>query len=235
MTDPTLDRRIFLTSAVLAGASTGASALAEPTAPAVSGAAFAPQPAPMPFDPKAVPGLSEKLLTSHYGNNYLGAVKRLGAICAQFAALDPTSAPGFLLNGLKREELIAWNSMVLHELYFAGLGAPGRPRAALGMAIERDFGSHARWRAEFSGMGKALGGGSGWVILTWSHRDRRLVNQWAADHTMTLAGGTPILALDMYEHAYTIDYGAKAGAYVDAFMNAITWSAADAAFAKAGG
>jgi superoxide dismutase, Fe-Mn family len=81
-------------------------------------------------------------------------------------------------------------------------------------------------------MGKALGGGSGWVLLTWSPRDRRLVNQWAADHTMTLAGGTPILALDMYEHAYAIDYGAKAAAYVDAVVAGLNWSAADAIFAK---
>ena len=69
----------------------------------------------------------------------------------------------------------------------------------------RDFGSDARWRAEFAGMGKALGGGSGWVVLTWNHCDHRLANQWAADHTMTLAGGRPILALDMYEQAYQID------------------------------
>ena len=82
-------------------------------------------------------------------------------------------------------------------------------------------------------MGKALGGGSGWVLLTYSHRDSRLVNQWASDHSMTLAGGTPILALDMYEHAYAIDYGAKAGAYVDAFMGAVNWTAADSNFARA--
>jgi Fe-Mn family superoxide dismutase len=82
-------------------------------------------------------------------------------------------------------------------------------------------------------MGKALGGGSaGWC---WrDHRDQRLVNQWAADHTMALASATPILVLDMYEHAYAIDYGAKAGAYVDAFMVAINWSAADARLAKTG-
>ena len=59
-------------------------------------------------------------------------------------------------------------------------------------------------------MGKALGGGSGWVLLTWSPRDRKLVNQWASDHCHTLAGATPILALDMYEHSYHIDFGAKA-------------------------
>jgi len=159
-------------------------------------------------------------------------VKRIGAITGQFAALDPATAPGFLVNGLKREELIAWNSMILHEAYFAGLGAPSQPNAALARQMEHDFGSVDRWRAEFSGMGKALAGGSGWVILQWSHRDNRLVNQWAADHTMTLAGSTPVLVLDMYEHAYALDYGAKAAAYVDAFMKTIAWSNADGVFAR---
>ena len=226
MQDSNLDRRQLVGGAALLAA---AAPVAAHAAPSTSAAAFAPTPAPMPFDPKAVTGLSEKLLTSHYANNYTGAVKRLGAITTQFAALDPATAPGFVVNGLKREELIAWNSMILHEVYFAGLGQPNRPGAALAGAIERDLGSDARWRAEFAGMGKALGGGSGWVLLTWSHRDQRLVNQWAADHTMTLAGGTPILALDMYEHAYAIDYGAKAAAYVDAFMGGVNWTAADAA------
>jgi superoxide dismutase, Fe-Mn family len=154
-------------------------------------------------------------------------------ISGQVAALDPATAPGFALNGLKREELIAWNSMILHELDFSGLGAPTRPGRALASAIERDFGSDARWHAEFAAMGKALGGGSGWVLLTYSHRDNRLVNQWTADHTMTLAGATPILALDMYEHAYAIDYGAKAAAYVDAFMGTVNWTSADSRFPKA--
>ena len=226
-----LDCRQLVGGAALLAAATPAAAQS-PT-PGGANPAFAPQPAPMPFDSRSVPGLSEKLLTSHYSNNYVGAVKRLGAIAAQFNTLDPTSTPGFVLNGLKREELIAWNSMILHELYFAGLGAPNRPGGALAQAIERDFGGDARWRAEFASMGKALGGGPGWVLLTWSHRDRRLTNQWAADHTTTLAGATPILALDMYEHAYAMDYGAKAAAYVDAFMLATNWSKADTIFAKA--
>ena len=188
---------------------------------------------PLPFDPAVLPGLSERLLASHHQNNYGGAVKRLNAIRAQLAATPPASTPGFQLNGLKREELIAWNSMVIHEIYFSQFGTPNRPGAALAAAIERDFGSDARWRAEFAAMGKALGGGSGWVLLTYSHRDKRLVNQWAADHTHVLAGGTTILALDMYEHAYAIDYGAKAAAYVDAFMAAVNWTAADGRFNKA--
>lgn len=209
--------------------------LAATAAPSIAAAQPAPSffPKPLPFDPKTIVGLSEKLLSSHHDNNYAGAVKRLGAIMTQVAGLDPATAPGFLLNGLKREELIAWNSMILHEIYFAGFGVPSKPGAALAAAIEKDFGSDARWRAEFSGMGKALGGGSGWVVLTYSHRDRRLANQWAADHTMSMADATPILVLDMFEHAYAMDYGSKAAGYVDAVMSALNWSNADARYARA--
>ena len=113
--------------------------------------------------------------------------------------------------------------MILHELYFASLGEESAPGGELREALARDFGSVDRWRAEFAAMGKAQGGGSWWVLLTWSPRDGKLVNLWAMDHTTTLAGGRPILALDMYEHSYHIDYGAKAAAYVDAFMAAINW------------
>ena len=136
---------------------------------------------PAPFDPKNVKGLSEKLLVSHYENNYTGAVKRLNAITAQLAELDFAKAPVFAINGLKREQLIAMNSMILHEAYFDCLGGGGAPSGALAEALARDFGSVDRWRAEFSAMGKAEGGGSGCVVLAYSPRDKRLVNHWAAD------------------------------------------------------
>ncbi len=220
------DRRALLGAGALAAAGLAA-------APASVAAPVKPQPKPLPFDPKSVPGLSEKLLVSHHDNNYVGAVNRLGAITAEFASLDPATAPGFRVNGLKREELIAWNSMILHEVYFAGFGPAERPSETLGQAVERDFGSFGRWAAEFAGIGKALGGGSGWVLLAWSRRDGRLVNTWAADHTMTLADGAPLVALDMYEHAYHMDYGAKAGAYVDAVMKALSWRNANLAFGRA--
>jgi Fe-Mn family superoxide dismutase len=230
MSNPKIDRRLLLGGmALAAGAAAAGAVQAQPAAPA----AFAPQPQPLPFDPKAVAGLSEKLLVSHHDNNYVGAVKRLGAIRAEFAKLDPATAPVFAINGLKREELIAWNSMILHEVYFAGLGAAAAPAPALAQAVERDFGSMDRWAGEFAAMGKALGGGSGWVILAYSPHDRRLVNTWASDHTQTLAGGTPLLALDMYEHAYQMDYGAKAAAYVDAVMKALSWGYANEAFKRA--
>src|SRR5262249_3866462 len=129
----------------------------------------------------------------------------------------------FVINGLKREELIATNSMILHELYFDGLGAEGEPDTALREALTRDFGGVDRWRAGLVAMGTAVGGGAGWGLVTYSPHDRKLVNQWAADHTQGLAAASPILALDMYEHSYHIDYGAAAAKYVDAYMENIRW------------
>src|SRR5882757_4484895 len=145
---------------------------------------------PISFKPPRLKGLSARLIASHYENNYGGAVRRLNAIRGELSTLDPTSAPGFRLNGLKREELIAANSMLLHEVYFDSLGegGGGDPTGALAEAIMRDFGSLARWRSEFVAMGKALAGGSGWVLLTRSPHPGNdgggtLSNVWAADHT----------------------------------------------------
>jgi superoxide dismutase, Fe-Mn family len=227
-------RRNFVGAAGVAAAAVTAAALSRSasaqTAPAVPKMEYAIK--KLPFDPARIKGISEKLLTSHYDNNYSGAVKRLNAITAQLAALDVAAAPVFVINGLKREELIATNSMIIHELYFDGLGGEGDPKGALAEAMKKDFGSVERWKAEFVATGKALGGGSGWVMLSYSPRDKRLVNTWAADHTMTLANGRPVLALDMYEHAYQMDYGARAAAYVDAFMQVIRWDNAGALFER---
>src|SRR5262252_1277300 len=118
---------------------------------------------PLPCDPGRIRGMSERMIISHYENNYGGAVKRLNLIEEKLAELDYASVPGFLVNGLKREQLIATNSMILHELFFDGLGAEGEPDRALQDALTRDFGSVDRWRSEFVAMGKAMGGGSGWV------------------------------------------------------------------------
>jgi superoxide dismutase, Fe-Mn family len=223
------DRRRFIeASGITAAGVIATTALNQPLAAAQAASPPGRLPVPheiksMPFDPSHIKGMSEKILISHYENNYAGAVKRLNAIEAQLASLDWPATPSFLINGLKREQLIATNSMILHEHFFGALGGGGRPAGALAAAIERDFGSFERWSAEFSAMGKAEGGGSGWVILNYSPRDKRLVNAWAADHTTTLAGGQPVLVLDMYEHAYHMDFGAKADSYVDAYMKIIRW------------
>ena len=181
---------------------------------------------PLMLDLSKLDGLSQRLIASHHENNYAGAVKRLAAIRRQLGELDWSSAPVFAINGLKREELVAANSAYLHEMYFDALGGDGvLPSNGVSVALTRDFGSVDRWRAEFTSLAKAMGGGSGWAILAWSSREGRLINHWAADHTHLLAGATPVLALDMYEHAYHMDFGAKAAAYVDAFMKNIRWDA----------
>jgi Fe-Mn family superoxide dismutase len=228
-----IDRRTALAATLTVGAALAAQGCATAQqAPGATSVKY--EIKPLPFDPKSIPGLSEGILVSHHANNYAGAVNRLGAIEAEVAKLDVAAAPGFMVNGLKREELIAMNSMILHEAYFASLGPMGgRPGSMLASQIGKDFGSEKAWRDQFTAMGKALGGGSGWVLLSWSPRAGKLVNQWAFDHTMTIADGRVLLALDMYEHAYHMDFGARAAAYVDAFMRAISWTAADQALASA--
>jgi superoxide dismutase, Fe-Mn family len=236
MTD--FDRR-FILAGVGLGAVSATTSVASPApviaaTPVQHAGMIAYSPRPLPYPAGSIAGLSERLLTSHHANNYSGAVNRIGAIQTQIARLDLATTPGFQLSGLKREEMIAVNSMIIHEVYFGGLGKSTPPGSSLGAQIEQDFGSYAAWRSEFMAMGKALGGGSGWVFLMWSPRADRLINQIAYDHTMTLADGHLIMVLDMYEHAYHMDYGARAGAYVDAIvMGALDWTQADRLFSVA--
>jgi Fe-Mn family superoxide dismutase len=181
---------------------------------------------PIHCRPWLLNGLSMPLIESHYENNYGGALRRLNAITEQLEGLDIATTPRHVISSLKREELIALNSTLLHELYFASLAfGDSAPSGMLAEALERDFGSVDRWRDEFIAIANSLAGGSGWVLLVYVPRDRRLIIQAAGDHGQTIAGGIPILALDMYEHAYHIDFGANAKAYVEAFMRNIDWKA----------
>ncbi len=224
-------RRTFLGAVALAAPTAALAAQASLPTPAGLPTPLAPAVTPLPFDPATIPDLSQRMLTSHHDNNYAAAVNRLGPIRAELAAMP---MPGFRLNGLKREELIAWNSKLLHEIYFSCLSAsPAGPDALMTEALIASFGSVETWRAQFVAMGRALGGGSGWVLLTWEPHGARLTNQWASDHSQTLAGGIPLVALDMYEHAYAMDYGAAAGAYVDAYMGVLDWGYANRALARA--
>jgi Fe-Mn family superoxide dismutase len=171
-------------------------------------------------------GITPRLIESHYEGNYGSALRRLNAITEELEALDPATTSAEIVNRLKRDEASALNSTLLHELYFASLGGDGRAvPETMAAALARDFGSTDRWRQEFIALANALAGGSGWVLLTYVPRDGRLINQSGADHGQNIAGGIPILALDMYEHAYHIDFGANASAYVAAFMRNIDWTA----------
>jgi superoxide dismutase, Fe-Mn family len=189
---------------------------------------------PIHCRPWTLNGLSLRLIESHYENDYGGALRRLNAVSASLEALDFATSPAHVVNGLKREQLVALNATLLHELYFACLAfGDGRPTEAMAQALARDFGSVDRWRDEFVAMAHGLAGGSGWVLLTYVPRDHRLINQLATEHGPTIAGGVPILAMDMYEHAYHIDFGANAKAYIDTYLRNIDWKAVQARYEDA--
>lgn len=190
--------------------------------------------APLYCRPWTLNGITPRLIESHYENNYGGALNRLNAITDELERLDPATTPAAAINRLKRDEATALNSTLLHELYFASIGGDGRAvPEAMADAIMRDFGSVQRWRQEFIALAEALAGGSGWVLLTYVPRDGRLVNQTATDHNQSISGGIPILAIDMYEHAYHLDFGANATAYIAAFMRNIDWDAVQTRYRNA--
>jgi Fe-Mn family superoxide dismutase len=179
---------------------------------------------PIPVRPWTLNGLSERLIVSHYENHYGAAVRTLNAVRAELAGLE-ARAPGHRLRALKLEELSTVGSVALHELYFGNLGGEGNqiPDSVRAL-LEEHFGSLAAWRRDFVGAAQSLAGASGWVLLTFSRRDQRLWNQLAIDHGQAAIDAAPVLALDMYEHAYHLDFGANATAYIDAFMRNIDWA-----------
>lgn len=180
--------------------------------------------APIYCRPWTLNGISQRLIESHYEGNYGDALRRLNAITAELEQLDPATAPD-AFHRLKRDEFRALNSTLLHELYFASLGGDGRSLPdVIASAITRDFGTVERWRQEFMALA-ASATDAGWVLLTYVPRDKRLINQASTDDYQHVPGAIPILALDMYEHAYHLDFGANAKAYIAAFMRNIDWTA----------
>lgn len=183
------------------------------------------EPLPLPFDPTKLDGLSEKLLRSHWENNYQGAIKALNAIEPKIPALvaDKDWQP-YLLGDVKREELLRTGSMIMHQYYFANLGGDGKLAGDIVEPLGEAFGSPAAWEAEFRKVALGLAGGSGWAVLSLNLYTGELHNRWAWDHHTGVAWESPLLVCDMYEHAYAIDYGAAAAKYVDAFMRNVNWA-----------
>lgn len=183
-------------------------------------------PVALPFAASTLKGLSEKLIQSHWENNYTGAVNALNLVRGRLAqAVSDTNTPPYLYNGLKREQLFRTGSVVLHELYFANLGGDGKAGADLRTRIARSFGTFDAWESEFRKIALGLGGGSGWVVLGFNDQLNLLENYWMADHATGPVGTKPVLVLDMYEHAFHMDYGAAAAKYIDAFFANINWDA----------
>jgi superoxide dismutase, Fe-Mn family len=185
------------------------------------------QPVPLRFNPAKLAGLSERMLVSHHDNNYAGAVKNLNKVEEQLAATNKDT-PGFLIGGLKERELTFTNSMILHEQYFGNLGGNGKASGAIQQKVAAAYGGFARWEEHFRAVGASLGGGSGWAIVDYPLLGGEVRTYWAGSHTQTLAGGLPLLVMDMYEHAYAIDYGAAAPKYIDAFFHNLDWDVVNA-------
>ncbi len=186
------------------------------------------QPKPLPFNPAKLNGISEKLIRSHWENNYTGAVNALNEIEKRLGTMrNDKDLPGFIYGDLKREELLRTGSVVLHELYFANLGGDGKPGGGIAQAIAKSFGTIEAWEAEFRKTAAALAGGSGWVTLGYNLHTGELHNYWAWDHAHNPPFTVPLLVLDMYEHAYHMDYGSAAAKYVTAFFQNINWETVD--------
>lgn len=200
-------------------------------APAFSGQH---KPKPLRFDPARLDGLSERLIRSHWENNYQGSVRALNMIEGRLAsAMADKDFPPVAYGGLKREELHRTGSVVLHEMYFDALGGNGQAAGSIRQALAVSYGSFEAWEAEFRRTAMALAGGSGWCILAWNRHTGSLHNYWCWDHTNGPATATPLLVLDMYEHAFHMDYGAAAAKYVDAFMRNLDWEIVEARYRAA--
>ena len=187
--------------------------------------------APLFCRPWTLNGITPRLIESHYEHNYGGAVIRLNQVERELAA---GAADARALIRLKQEEQSLLQSALLHEIYFASLGGDGRTLPELiGGAIARDFGTAGSWRKEFITLAGGLADTPGWVLLVYLPRSGKLINQCAAGSGVLAPGSIPVLALDMHEHAYHLDFGANAEAYIAAFMRNIDWSAAEARYAQA--
>ncbi|MBA4163649.1 MAG: superoxide dismutase [Erythrobacter sp.] len=226
-------RRAAIGTATIGGLGLALAAKAQPVAGATAPPAFsgAHQPKPLTFDPARLDGLSEHLIRSHWENNYLGSVKALNMIEARLAAaMIDREFPPVIYGGLKREQLHRTGSVILHEIYFRALGGNGKAAGDVRTALAASHGSFEAWEAEFRRTAMALAGGSGWCVLAFNLHTRSLHTYWAWDHMHQPATGVPLIALDMYEHAFHMDYGAAAAKYVDAYLRNLDWEVIDHRF-----
>lgn len=189
--------------------------------------------APKPLTFKELKGISQKTMEIHHGKLYTGYVNKRNEIEEKLGTVDFASANQTYsdLRSLKVEETFAGNGQVLHEAYFGVLGGSGgRPTGALLQAITHEFGTYEHWEAEFKATGMAV---RGWVVLAYDTNDGRLHNYVGDAHNQGgMWGAIPILVLDVYEHAYFIDYGSDRKKYIEDYMLNINWQIAEEVFAR---
>jgi len=177
-----------------------------------------------PLKNKEIAGiLSENQLAQHY-TLYEGYVNKTNEIRTGYETVDRTKANQTYseFRGLKTEESFALNGVKLHEAYFYNMGGGGgAPHGKIKELMDRDFGSFEKWQEDFKASGIAA---RGWVVLAFDLDDGRLHNYSQESHNVgAIWAAVPLLVLDTYEHAYTIDYGVKRPPYIDNFMKTIDW------------
>ena len=187
---------------------------------------------PLSFKPESLKDLSPKLITSHHENNYGGAVKNLMKVEAEIMKLS-ADAPAFVLTGLKSSEHAFRNSMILHELYFENLGANFKVKGRTAKIISGAWGSQSRFESEMKTSGAGVGGGTGWIILGWDLRAEQPILSCIGHNNQFPANSIPLLLMDVYEHAYAIEYGANLKGYIDAFFANINWEVVEKRLEKA--
>ncbi|MBM4286036.1 MAG: superoxide dismutase [Deltaproteobacteria bacterium] len=184
---------------------------------------------------KGMQGFSDHALDQHF-TLYQGYVRNTNLLLeelTQMAREGKTATPAYA--ELKRRLGWEWNGMRLHELYFDNLGGkePLPKDSLLMKKIEANFGAYEAWQADFRATGAMRG--IGWVVLFEDQHTGRLVNAWINEHDLGhLAGATPLLIMDVFEHAVLPDYGLKRGEYINAFCENINWAAVQARLRKEG-
>jgi Fe-Mn family superoxide dismutase len=174
-------------------------------------------------------GFSEALLKNHFAlyQGYVTNTNKLSDLIGRNLAEGKTGTPEYA--ELKRRFGWEWNGMRLHEFYFENLGGKGflDPASKLGKAVAAEFGSVEKWEADFRAAGAMRG--IGWVVLYQDRLGGRLFNQWVNEHDMgSPAGAVPVLVMDVFEHAFMVDYGLKRADYIAAFFRNVNWKAAEA-------
>ncbi len=175
---------------------------------------------------KDLPGITLKMLNEHV-KLYEGYVKKTNEIQKKIAEADKSEANGVFsyIGELKRQETFAVNGMKLHEVYFGHLGGDGKPKGALVTMIERDFDSLDAWKVDMIATGIAA---RGWAILAFDYKDNRLHNYGADAHNVgAVWGAIPLIVLDVYEHAYFMDYGVNRKDYINSFFANLDWDFAN--------
>ncbi|MEK7081111.1 MAG: Fe-Mn family superoxide dismutase [Patescibacteria group bacterium] len=177
-------------------------------------------------------GISDKTISIHHDKLYVGYVKKWQEIQERLKTVDKTSANATFsdLRELKLEESFAANAIILHEAYFDILGGQGKIEGEITKAIEKDFGSFEKWLEDFKALGLCS---RGWTILGYDFNDGKLRNFLLDAHNLYgVWGASPILVLDMYEHAYFIDFGADKKSYIETFFQNLNWQAINKKFQK---